>query len=467
MKKTIITLLALAAPFLFCQQAKCQEVTDVTGYYNVWLNVESAGGGKVFISTQEQGLKVWRDKWEFKQTLPSGQIYGLDVILCYLFSKPDEGYVFGGWYVDDGDGVFDITKDELLSVESNCFFYDTAENYGQHYDTKAAASAGEKPAASQATFFAYFTNGATATTSFFQGLDLAGCGSVYIDKPVNSPGDEVTVRALPEDGYQFEYWQDAEQFGNIVSRENPYTFTVKGGERLYAYFTAIDAPSVEMPADGAYRMVVFTQPWIMTDLTMMNGAHVVVLESEDLKRDAEGRVYLDASNEDTFIDVTQSSKETPSLIYGKGTVSFAYKMSYGFARKAFNDRLIRWSGDKGISVTGADRYFYAFNESLQAFVQIGNTDTMLDPSVSTTFKVPAGLAYFSMDAFALTDDEGNIPSVIALSPEGYDKAVASVPGVKTVSAGHVSKTYNLMGVEVKGARQKGLYIVDGKKVVVK
>ena len=81
------------------------------------------------------------------------------------------------------------------------------------------------------------------------------------------------------------------------------TFTVKGGERLYAYFTAIDAPSVEMPADGAYRMVVFTQPWIMTDLTMMNGAHVVVLESEDLKRDAEGRVYLDASNEDTFRSV--------------------------------------------------------------------------------------------------------------------------------------------------------------------
>lgn len=51
----------------------------------MWLNVESTGGGKVFISTQEQGLKVWRDKWEFKQTLPSGQIYGFDVILCYLF----------------------------------------------------------------------------------------------------------------------------------------------------------------------------------------------------------------------------------------------------------------------------------------------------------------------------------------------------------------------------------------------
>ena len=88
------------------------------------------------------------------------------------------------------------------------------------------------------------------------------------------------------------------------------------------------------------------------------------------------------------------------------------------------------------------------------------------------------MAYFSMSAFDLTDDDGNIPTVIGLSPETYDAGVAGrdsaleqLAGIGGVTVGTTTlngqKVYTLSGVEVKSTGEKGVYIVNGKKVVLK
>jgi hypothetical protein len=84
--------------------------------------------------------------------------------------------------------------------------------------------------------------------------------------------------------------------------------------------------------------------------------------------------------------------------------------------------LVQWSGDKGVSLTGDVIYVYVFVPEIGAFLQYGTTDDFA-PNYTPSVNVPAHLAYFSMSAFDLTDDEGNIPTVIGLSPETYDRGM--------------------------------------------
>lgn len=483
MKKLLLkTLPALLAVLTMApQQVRAQDNFSVKGYANVWFDIKAApqGGGKVFASTQQAGLKAWRDEMSLKQPIGVSELMGVDVIVLFLYAQPAEaeGYNFAGWYLDNGDGVFDVSTDEFVSNEAEHYLLAALDDDKTVYDTQSAALGGQQPGQSEGMLFAYFTRGATVGVSYYQddALSHANCGSVFIDKLINEPGDEVTLRALPNDGFQFEYWSDKFYLGQPVSRENPYTFTVKGGEHLYAYFTAIDAPEYELPAEGGFKTLTFNSPWLLSDEAVLNGAHVLVMEAEDLTRTADGKVYLDMGKEDAWVDVTQWHG-APTILYGKGKVRFSFKLSYGMARQ--NNALVKYSGATGVSVGGDVTYVYAFIDDLGAFVEIGNTDNMVNPDAPTSVYVPAGLAYFSLPAFDLTDDQGNIPTVIGLSPETYDRGIAgrdhalevlaAIDGVRADTRTiRDHKVYTLSGLRLKKTPERGVYIVNGKKMVLK
>ena len=480
MKKQLLTILsALLLSASLPQQVQAQEFTSV-GFTNIWLDVKAApqGGGRVFVNTQDSSIKVWRDAWAFKQPIEVTEYAGTYIIGLYLYAQATsaDGYTFAGWYKDDGDGVFDIEKDEFISVTEEYTLMTTLDDDIKLYETSAAAKNGQQPTKSDGTIFAYFSRGANVNVAYYQddAPMHANCGSVFTSKAVNEPGDELTIRAIANDGFQFEYWADALQLGNPVSRENPYTFTVKGGEQLYAYFTAIDAPQYDFPAEGGFKTIYVDDTWVLTDESQKAGAIACVMEAEDLMRTADGKVYLDASKDDSHYEVTQW-RGKPTILYGKGNVRFAFKMQYGFARSS--NPLVKWSGDKGVTITDDFTYVYAFIDELGAFIEIGNTDTFLNPG-ATSVQVPAGLAYLTFPAFDLTDDQGNIPSVIGLSPETYDSGVAgrdqaldvltAIPGVHSdVHTVQGQKIYTLSGVRVEQTDKKGVYIVNGKKVFIK
>ncbi len=450
---------------------------EVVGYTNVWVHLESApdAGGQVCATVTEKGLKTWKASIDFNQTVQVASLLGSNITMFYAFARPAAGYTFAGWYEDaDGDGKLNIANDVLLDTAEEFIVVGEVPEGAGVYATQAEAKSGSKPTVAQSTIFAYFTRGATIGITDYQGDGMNGvnCGSIYVDKPINEPGDVVTVRALPSDGYQFEYWQSKSMHGDVVSRENPYQFTVQGGEQLYAYFTAIDAPQVELPAEGGFAVLNVNGPWVMHNDAVAAGAHILVMEQEDLTRTADGKTYLDMSKDECMIDIGQANS-FPTIVYGKGTVRFAFKMSYGYARKQDSERLVRWSGNRGTTVKGENLYIYAFRPDLGAFVTIGNTDMMVNPDVSTTFSVPAQLAYFSMSAFDLVDNEGNIPAVIGLSPETYDRAVAGISELPysdrnaQFSALKSETLYDLQGRRVQRQLGKGLYITGRRKVLAK
>ncbi|MBQ8097636.1 MAG: InlB B-repeat-containing protein [Prevotella sp.] len=483
--QTFATLLLTTLALSTTQQVRAQDDVDVVGYVNTFIKVKAVpqGGGQVFPFYQETNIKVWRDEWDFKQPVPVGSMMDTYFTMLYLYAKPslDAGYTFAGWYLDDGDGEFDMDKDQLLSDKEEYLNLMAIDDGTSVYATQAEARAGAFPSEPTDVVFAYFSRGARVALSYYQDdyLDLhANCGTVWISKKVNEPGDEVTVRAIANDGYHFEYWQDASEMGNIISRENPYTFTVKGGECLYAYFTADDAPSLTLPEEGGFAVLNTDEYWFLSDESILNGAHVLVMTADDMRRDADGRVYLDMDVEECHLDVAQ--KEEATIVYGKGEVRFSiHLLNVGFKR-SHND-LVQWSGKTGISLSGDVIYVYVFVPELGAFIQYGTTDDY-SPKATPTVSVPAGVAYFSMSAFDLTDDQGHIPSVIGFSPETYDSGVAEgetalekllgklagVEGMQlntaTLRGQHV---YTLSGVEVNTTPERGVYIVNGRKVVLK
>lgn len=480
--KSLLAPLALTLLAPATVQAEDIDGMDIIGWANTWIEVKAApqGGGRVFASYQSQSLMLWRDEQTFQQPVPVGEMMGVNLTVIHFFANPStaDGYVFGGWYQDDGDGVFDVEKDTFLSDEANDYMLmATLDDEAPIYDSQTAARNGTKPTKSEGTIFAYFTRGASVSTAFFQDDAHANCGSVFIDKKVNEPGDEVTMVALPNDGFRFEYWADSTRYGKIVSRENPYTFTVSGGEHLYAYFTDEAAPEYDLPADGGYKVVNLWDTWVLSDESMLNGATVVVLDMEDLKYTSAGQVYLDAASDSARYDVSQW-RGSPTLLYGKGKVRFAFKNSYGFARS--QNPLVKWSGDTGTTVKGDIIYVYVFIEELGAFIEIGNTDNMVNPDAPSSIEVPANVAYMTISAFDLSNEilDFGVPSVIGLSPEAYDQGVAGrdhalevLAGIEGVRADVRTiggqKVYTLSGLRLEQTPERGVYIVNGRKVVLK
>ena len=478
MKKTF-TLFTLATLLtnvftLISNSAKAQDMEQV-GFANVYIKVIStpSGAGTACMTVDDSGLKQYRESYEFKQTLPvylmsmevNGKTGAVLFTTYYLYAKAADGHIFNGWYNDTNkDGQLDKALDEHISDNSTYIVTAIIEDDTEIYTTKAEATAAGF-AAEPDIIFASFTSGAMVTTSYYQDADHANCGSVFIDKESNEPGDVVTVRAIPNDGFRFEYWEDSQLMGNVISTENPYTFTVEGGEKLYAYFTAIDAPSVELPEEGGYAAFCPNAPWVMHDEAMKNGAHILVLEQEDLVKTADGKIYLDSEKEDVLVDLAQQNG-LPTIVSGKGTVRFAYKFLYGMQRS--KEPLVRWSGDNGVTLTGENFYFYTFNDDLGAFIQYANTDLNLNPNASTRVTIEPQKAYLWMSAYDLADDNGNIPAVIGLSEATYDAAFAGIEGVK-IDTFEVNgqKIHTISGVEVQSTGEKGIYIINGKKVLVK
>ena len=98
-----------------------------------------------------------------------------------------------------------------------------------------------------------------------------------------------------------------------------------------------------------------------------------------------------------------------------------------------------------------------------------------DPNdVPSSVSVPPECAYIKLSPYDLSDlglinDDGSIPSIIALSEKAFEPFVENPTGIdKRVVREHnlgSMKVYTLSGMQVRATNQPGIFIVNGKKVV--
>ena len=457
----------MAALLLFTAAPSMAQDVETTSYVNAFVHATAVGEGKLaLMSLDKSGIPVYRVERDYKSQFPV--MMGTQVVFLGS-AKSDGDAKFFGWFLDDGDGQLDITKDELVATSAEDAFLSfpiemLGEDVAEYATAAEAKKAASYPDAPQVQFFAYFFNGVSAGVNYHQDL----MGTVDVDKFPNAVGDEVTVEAFPADGYEFLYWKDRldPKDAVVVSEENPYTFTVDKPQTLYAVFRDLTAPVVEFPAEGGFRAMSFDKPWVFDERA---DVMVYVLSLNELRAHDQGRTYFDLTAEDSHFDITQTYDNTATLMYGKGSAPLLFREQNGYSR---HNPIVKWA-TKGTTVKeGADAvpvYVYIFHEDLGAFLQYAHTDFYQHPeSAQQTIELPENVAYVSIDAISLTDSEGNIPSVIAMSPEAYDQITTAVEGIspKQATVGQ-TKIYTLSGVEVKTTDQPGIYVVNGRKVSVR
>lgn len=479
MKRLFTTLFVC---LLLGMSATAQELGTLQGYTNAFVRLQtvSAGSGKVTaLAPNSTALKTYKETYDFKKVLP----VALDMIYFNVYVKPTTDYMFGGWYLDDGDGVFDISKDELMEIDGEATLFlpvSLLKGYDGEttlYETEQAAAAAPAPQEPQALIFALFTNGATAMVDYHQ----EDCGTVEISKPVNAVGDEITIKAIPAEGYRFEYWKTGygSQFyqtnrNTSVSEQAEWTFTVKGGEKYYAYFSAIDAPVLQFPEEGGWMALAMDHDWFLHEQA---NAMIYNLVMGDIITNEASQTYFNLDNQDAQFDVGRRYSDyrrgfgnKATLIWGKGEVHFTHYIP-GLAFDRYNN-ILEWSGPKGITINDKNNVYgyhvYIYRPELNAFVEIGTTDSW-EENYTTSVTVPANTCYLCMEGNSLANlnKDEYIPKVIGMTAADYDNAVAGVEEVKADKQQNTA-TYDLQGRRISDSQlSKGLYIINGKKVIVK
>lgn len=454
MKKTMnqymsrLAAVALAMAALTPAMAQTDDDDDegLSGFAKVWVKAVAAPEDKDLGNSVRVNSTLWRASREAKNTtFAVSEGYARVTIGAKEVAQKQEGYKFAGWYLDDGDGLFDITKDARITEGDTSLDVtvtldeqkggnltytlfikmDEGSVFATDAEAKAAADV-EEPV----TLFAYFSDGDFVSTAT-GGTDL---GTVAIDKVVNHPGDEITLTATPAEGFVFDYWKDAAKGKTIVSTENPWTTTAQGSTTYYAVFSKEDALTIDFPEEGGFKVIVLDDAnWVADEAA---GLTNYLFDKNDLI-DQDGRQLLAIDNEDAQRYTlnkqasTYWSGTTPNFVYGKGRVKLSYSQSYGEGRVDANlilyaDKAQVFPVESGFASDPVkDATVYTWNEELQAFLRLGDTHT-------GTVTVPAGTAYL-----LVRGEEPAEALAIGTTPEAYDAAISYLESLGSVVPGDV------------------------------
>ena len=195
-------------------------------YYKVTATASPTGEGKVYVSDKQETPKS-DDYGDNKSTTASASSTGQAASKeFYLFAQPAEGYLFDKWTKDDG--TTEVSKQKNTSTGS----------------LTSSAKDQNNPAT-----FGYIAHFIKAGDAYVVSENEA-VGTASISKPTNAIGDEVTLTAYPDMfAGKFKAWT---KDGQVVSTDNPYTFTVTADNKG-KYVATFD--KIDMANTGFYCIV--------------------------------------------------------------------------------------------------------------------------------------------------------------------------------------------------------------------
>ena len=195
-------------------------------WYKVTATASPTGEGKVYVS-DEQEKPTSKDYGDNSSKTTSGSSTGQAASKeFYLYAQPAEGYLFDKWTKDDG--TTEVSKQKNTSTGS----------------LTSSAKDQNNPAT-----FGYIAHFIKAGDAYVVSENEA-VGTASISKPTNAIGDEVTLTAYPDMfAGKFKAWT---KDGQVVSTDNPYTFTVTADNKG-KYVATFD--KIDMANTGFYCIV--------------------------------------------------------------------------------------------------------------------------------------------------------------------------------------------------------------------
>lgn len=207
-----------------------------------------------------------------------------------LNANANENYRFNGWY----DGDTQVSTD-------NPYSYTVTE--ARSLSAKFSAGFAQNAVAGE---------GGTATVS------SAGSSgsSIVVDS-----GASVKFTAIPNANYKFDGWYDNSSFsGDVVSTDDPYTFTATSANTLYAKFTSTDDSGEDDPSQNPTNPAVKNTGSRHTNSTSLSQKAVNYYTDEVKDYIKDGDVY--STFTDLMDDEDNANKDSFDSIYKNGSNAY-------------------------------------------------------------------------------------------------------------------------------------------------
>lgn len=299
------------------------------------------------------------------------------------------------------------------------------------------------PITPDTTFYAIFTHVAVDVC-----LGQDSLGTAKISKVSNDINDQVTLTAIPRDAKhtEFDYWIKKETGEHIAT--NPLQLTVSECAHYEAHFSSDLAETINFPEEGG--LTIFYSDSLVT---VPSNVKVLTFNYSEY---SDSVMYNEDKN--AFYQVPDTSlyyayAKEPYVMFGKGEATFfkisdeINEYSTSYFKMAEKDTLV--------SKLAVTCHYYSVNLEKQQFELLADDATI---SANTAYWALPNERY---QIFGVND----APAVIYWNDPESTTGIQNISQSTNTKASKAQGIYNLQGQKVGKMTGKGLYIVNGKKVI--
>lgn len=440
--------LTLLAAALYCFAA--QAADNKFYYFYEEFHTMPTGAGKVYVSKDKLDEPETITEWDEYQeaTYVGSQISSADF---YCYTQPAAGWIPYGvvegvreseeddWRPETNeDGSLKIKNDESL------LRYTASSTYSADDEATCIANA---PLLPEHCCFVVFSHVVPRMAA-----GMSQLGSVSSSKSINDIGDEVQLTATPKEGTTaFLYWKRKSDGQKLT--DNPLTVTVEKAEEYVAYFKGENTTFFDCP-DGEYIL------WYNPDY-----ASLYYGENEYNARTFKEAEYANTEDGIGYFTNATGSSGSASLIPGIPHILWLKGEALVIPQPLLNpfytdvQSCMKYTEEAlPVSELPVGYAYYNVNMQQQCFTLMPETQTV----------IPANSYYLQLDEAYMWNAPVKDPVIYwdeeaALKNEykGEDDA-DGLTKVEIENA--VSGVYSIGGIPLKAIPNRGIYIIDGKKI---
>lgn len=441
-----------AIAFLYLAATATSLAGDANGYFDYYATLQSypSGAGKVYAEVYGSDLTYTNELDEpfSDMTTPADSIEvmfiakGYDQMSFYGYGDPEEGWSFVGFSAATRDANDNfVFNDNIISSDNGAMLNIHPTIQGEDLNTAQMCF----PLAPDTAYYALFTRVAPQIAVGQESL-----GTVVSSKVCNDIGDDITLTATPNDPEhtRFAYWLNKDTGEKLTT--NPLNIHVEGPAYYEAHFDCDSALYLNFPEKGGYKVFYCDSAVsIPSNVEVKTFNYQMGDYGDSVRYNAESKKFYQVPGSTGFSNYAQE----PVILYGKGEATFV-KNTDGV--NPYPTSYFRWSGAKGVKVSDLSvlNHYYTVNLDKQQF-------ELLDKDAT----IPANTIYWALpnERYEVYDVT-NAPKVIYWyepTADGIDQVTTDKVNKPTRKMG----IYNLQGQKVNQMTGKGIYIINGKKVI--
>ena len=431
--------------------------------YKVQAEAYPTGAGLVYVDT----VAVDEEQIQWAET--TDREFTTRATLAYGYAKANEGWQLLGFAKDTFDEDNNLVRtDSVTDPIGDSGYAMLMLNNGEtskHWDDATGTEvsddsitvAAKMPLDPNNSFRALFTRVAAHVNKLQTAM-----GSVTIDKLVNNLGDKVTLTATPNNKFcQFVNWT---LNGQVLSTEPTIVVDVTGVANYQANFSDSRTVTLQFPETGGYQLFYSNYDFDLLEQVEAYSPNLYYALSNEAELadsvNAEGRriSHLCGSSTNFFL-----AGKKPAILHGFGQVSISPSSAdeVSLEEDGYWCTMFRWSGEQGVQVdtlptTDKERdmtfIYYTFDIDKLQFNRI--TNGTIAPR-SLYMRIFGNMVAPGLEA----------PEVIYFNEDVESEAT----GVNTVKVYPQQDKgfFTLDGRRQKNPSRNGIYVTDGKKIVVR